>query len=668
MNSFYSWKALRTIILFLALFPLTVSPFLYTVEDNHWLGSEAAYDYWTANHFQWGKEIIQNIGPLGFIHFPLSFTGYLDYENALANFALSAVLVILVIYISSLFPSKIARIIFLSIFAFFNSAKKAVVFSMPSEVNHYLLPLLIAYVLFLSPPYLVICFLLATLAAMSLGKGMFIFVSSIIVGMVALHYLFQKKTFLSLLIMFVYMFSVVVFWVLAGQDIANFYDFVKGSIAFSSGYNDSMVRFDTPWQVVVVGAFLFLICAKVITAKNWRDIKRISNAEITSRGMLAFIEMFILFAAWKHGVVSGDEYHLLVYLLFAIMALIPFMYILPRSYNSATVPEKSSDSTLKVTFNNIRTEIIFLTAVIALCPAFFSGWKFIFFLNETIAIEEIKLQASKEKMQLPRMKSFVKNETVGYFGELPAPMMYNDFSYKAQPSTISFAAWDRWIIKKDADFFENNAIAPAYLLYHLYNVADGSIARQFSPLDSVKAQLEIFRRYDPVRDVYGNAVIEQERLLLKRRKPLTELQYEHLETHTYTLDDWIQVPEGASEPIQVLADLPSKVITQITAIIYKNPSYYIEYKFDDGTGEKRKFVPTKGREGFLITPLILTNADFLAALSKKEWKKYKKNEGSSLKKVTGFRIVCEHLQFACAEKVTVEFRKVEGLEFGRENK
>ena len=297
MNIFYSREALRMIVLFLALFPLAVSPTLYTVVDNHWLGSEAAYDYWIVNNFQWGKEIIQNIGPLGFIHFPLSFTGYLDYENALTNFALSGILVILVIYISSLFPSKIAGIIFLSLFAFFNSAKKAIVFSMSSEVNHYLLPLLIAYFLFLSPPYLVICFLLVTLAAMSLGKGMFLFVSPMIVGMVALHFLLQKKTFLSLIIMFVYIFSVVVFWVLAGQDIVNFYNFVRGSIAFSHGYNDSMTKFDTLLPLIMTCVLFFIICTKVIVAKNWSNIKHISNAEIVSRGMLAFIEMFILFAA-----------------------------------------------------------------------------------------------------------------------------------------------------------------------------------------------------------------------------------------------------------------------------------------------------------------------------------------------------------------------------------
>ena len=66
-------------ILTLVLIPTTISKFVYAVIDLHWLGSEAAYDYWINNNFLWGETIIQNIGPLGFIHFPLSFTGIMDY-------------------------------------------------------------------------------------------------------------------------------------------------------------------------------------------------------------------------------------------------------------------------------------------------------------------------------------------------------------------------------------------------------------------------------------------------------------------------------------------------------------------------------------------------------------------------------------------------------------
>ena len=35
---------------------------------NHDNGSVAAYDYWTHNGFLYGKEIAQNVGPLGFIN------------------------------------------------------------------------------------------------------------------------------------------------------------------------------------------------------------------------------------------------------------------------------------------------------------------------------------------------------------------------------------------------------------------------------------------------------------------------------------------------------------------------------------------------------------------------------------------------------------------------
>jgi hypothetical protein len=72
-------------MLLVASFLVTVSLFRCIVVDRHQLGSEAAYDYWTKNGFQWGTEIIQNVGPLAFMHFPLSFTGFLDWKKNFAD-------------------------------------------------------------------------------------------------------------------------------------------------------------------------------------------------------------------------------------------------------------------------------------------------------------------------------------------------------------------------------------------------------------------------------------------------------------------------------------------------------------------------------------------------------------------------------------------------------
>ncbi|MDC0229374.1 hypothetical protein OAK48_00215 [Deltaproteobacteria bacterium] len=99
-------------ILTLVLIPTTISKFVYVAHDLHWLGNEAAYDYWIKYNFLWGETIIQNIGLLGFIHFPLSFTGIMDYEGTIANIILSTTLVIMTIILSTTINSRFYKYFF----------------------------------------------------------------------------------------------------------------------------------------------------------------------------------------------------------------------------------------------------------------------------------------------------------------------------------------------------------------------------------------------------------------------------------------------------------------------------------------------------------------------------------------------------------------------------
>ena len=162
-------------ILTLVLIPTTISKFVYGVIDVHWLGSEAAYDYWINNKFLWGETIIQNIGPLGFIHFPLSFTGIMDYPGTIANIILSITLATMTIILSTTINSRFHKYVFLSIFTILQIYKNQNGLPEIVEVNHYLICLYIFYCMIIFN--ITIIPLAIILASMSLGKGMFLFIA-----------------------------------------------------------------------------------------------------------------------------------------------------------------------------------------------------------------------------------------------------------------------------------------------------------------------------------------------------------------------------------------------------------------------------------------------------------------------------------------------------------
>ena len=166
----------------------------------------------------------------------------------------------------------------------------------------------------------------------------------------------------------------------------------------------------------------------------------------------------------------------------------------------------------KVLKYNIEIYILIISTLI--CTNFSIGFEFITNIKKNIDIYSHHLEGSKLSMQMPTVQEIVGDNTIGYFGEFPAPMIYNNFNYIPSPSTISFVGWNKWIIDKDVNFYQNKH-SPNYVLMHLYN-DPVSIAEQFVITDSARAQLEIMNRYDVV--IHNHIPLEENsRLLLRKR-------------------------------------------------------------------------------------------------------------------------------------------------------
>ena len=63
---------------------------------NHDAGSVALLDFWAKNNFSYGNEIIQNVGPFGFLIYPYQYTGLLDEERYFFTIFFSGLLSILI--------------------------------------------------------------------------------------------------------------------------------------------------------------------------------------------------------------------------------------------------------------------------------------------------------------------------------------------------------------------------------------------------------------------------------------------------------------------------------------------------------------------------------------------------------------------------------------------
>jgi hypothetical protein len=156
-----------------------------------------------------------------------------------------------------------------------------------------------------------------------------------------------------------------------------------------------------------------------------------------------------------------------------------------------------------------------------------------------------------------------------------------------------------------------------------------------------------------------------ERMLLARRKaePLERTAGEP--EKTYALGSWIDVPAESAFPLRMKVRVPSGGLASLLRLLYKPPEYGIDYVLSDGQAASRKFMARMAEDGFLLAPFIDSNAEFLAALERTEYGRYREGKSKDLKRIVRFRITCARLGIACASDIGVSFEAVRDLELGR---
>ena len=654
------------ILLFVFLFPIIVTSPSNVITDDHAYASEAGYDYWAAHGFQWGVDVLQNIGPLGPMHFPLTYTGILDYENMVGNFIISAFLDFAFIFLFAQFSSNSLKFGFLASFLSLQLLKEGTSFPFTPEVNHYLLMIFVTYVIYIYDRYFILIPIAMLLAAMSLGKGIFLTLSIFIMFFYSIRLLMVEKMAKLLVFTAAFCFTLVLSWKISGQDLSNILVFLRGSYAFSSGYTEALngkpVEPNTwPHENFYIGLELMvailsavLVIRKLFVRSN--DRAAIGLISITP---LAITELFFIFVVWKYGVVAADKYHLLVGILFLGVCLIPFSVVSPDHHVSGLGMKWEGGESL--VFNKSCSIPFFLIALFS--PAYLAGLKLILQPGKVFLESNVKLEQSIFKLQMPKIRGIVGYASVGYFGERIAPMIYNNFSYRPTPSTISFVAWNDFLINLDAEFIRDNNRAPEYLIYDAYNFPS-SITQQFWPMDSVKMQLEILRYYSPVLDELNQPIQELGRLLLRRRDPSAKLDFHPIDRRNARLTEQIKVPEDFVDPVQMVVDLHHKPLAMLVGLLYKYPIYRIRFTLDDGTIEERLFTPNKARNGFMISPIILNNRDYISVMSEPQWRAFVAHKESTVRRIVSFEIRCSYLSSLCTKDFDILFNKISGLGLG----
>lgn len=565
-------KALLIVIVVYALF--SIPNYFMKISsglDNSWI---FFLNLSTRKEFVFGENVFFTYGPLGFLQ---------HVQNVDNNLWIGA-LIWLLIYCSHIFT-------LCYIFKHFRVNKVNVVMSV------------ISVLLFILPQQIpgdeYLCYLaLLSMSLIWMGNKRFIILFDVF--MVVMFFLKFSSFFevFSALIVFsifyicifkkiktvLYMFCSIpisfVAYLIYNPSLKALYQYIKGAVEISSGYNTAMsltLTSDGKWDHfdayifwVVIGIICCLTAAKVL----WKIDKKYAGIFLTLLSPLYFY--------YKHGFVSiGSTF------MFMGTTLMFSIIFLTFDWNEI--------------FSSIRTEhthrfvlnasliLVGLICVVyyndkTLCPLAVLRGKTI---NMPVNIANCMLDEGEGVTPVHEtFKEIIGDSSVVVFPWELSYMYDDDLNFTVMPVLQNYTAYTQWLDLKDAQFFVDSSTAPEYIIFSLETIANRL------PL------IETPATWRAIRNNYDMVDITPTEALLQRKD---DAQYKGfqgnlLSSEKYT-GDMLQRNMDAQ---YVSIDMDLGLWGSITKILWKIPEVNLEVTFNDGTQLTGRIVPDTLKEPFEI--------------------------------------------------------------------
>jgi hypothetical protein len=579
-----------------------------------------SFEFYAQAKYQFGRDVIQNVGPYGYLQYPAVYSGILPNEKLGFGILFGLVLGWFVLEGRRFFPTTAGKVTwFLAIF-----------FSMglPGEeldpVSD-LLILLAGHQLLMSDRTGAFRYIQDAVLCVFLGLLLLLKSTNLLlIGLLMMLVVFERvrtRRFPELAWNLGWV-SVSAFglWVRAGQKISNAAAFFRGAMEFSKGYNEAMWMRGKPelaWlALTVLGLFALVNLLRVWQFRlYWHRLPT------------SVFEAACLFVSWKHGYVRTD--HAALFWSFIIPAA-PLLFLAQEPPPAPARPRNpahgaSADSRPAFSFYRVAAvsvAVTILCTIWAAClekdqpayRAYASIWaavesplsRMYEHVRELadwpgqLRLLRSELAANRSDAALPEVRHVVGDATIDDFGFYPGLMLLNDFHYTPRPMPINFAATTEMLMRRNAEFYQNDASGPSYLLADIAQF-DGRLP----PQDDALALPEVLTRYQPV-------LVEHGHILLKRVPGRPLLERVPLESRSVAWGQAVPLPKTNARTLWCAIDIQYSLLGRVRSFLFRPAPVYMVFESPDMQLGPVRMLASGARTGFLLRPLIMNAADFLA--------------------------------------------------------
>ena len=553
--------------------------------DSSW---RMALSYYHEHNLQFGRDVVFNYGPLGFL-MGKTYAG-VHWWPLIAGQLVLAIITAVGVALQAIRLRGRSLLIFLSFFLLLGLSYE--------DALHMLVIALLGFELLRRgdapwrPSTLLIAAALSFYSQIKFTNFLLAFFVVLLACSYAIWIKRRKEaTWLGLSFVLAYLAG----WMLLGQKLGNLPAYFIGSWHISDGWLWSMgfpSPIDALWKGLVI--LLLLIGYSVLHFCLNPDKPR---ATVNTLLLGGFIYM-----NWKHGFVRADG-HMIGFFYCALLpitaypALIddPLRYRREHSWvflGAMVLALFGLNNAIPGMLNNVFGA---LQSKISNNVSSVLSWQ------ETRQRYRDILNTARGSNDLTVTRELTGKSTLDVVGfQIGIPVL-NRFNYQPRPVIQSYSVFNPYLDKLNSDLYASDR-APQFVLSQIETI-DGRLPT----MDDASVLLLLAYRYEYLRTEKSFGLWRLKPGAFDASKILPRL----LRTQNLAVNQPLVIDDLSSEPLWLKADLPASFLGKIRSFLYKPPQVTLHVETIQG-GKLDFLMPLpQGRTGFLLNPLIVDVVDYM---------------------------------------------------------
>lgn len=435
---------------------------------------------------------------------------------------------------------------------------------------------------------LVIAIIFAPLGLLPLVKGSFLLICCAMAVVISAYFLYNHYLKLALVALISPLFSIVIFWVVAGQSLSILPSYLVNMLPIISGYTDAMsLTQGNNIQIIEIIAYLFATLTII-----WTLVKS-GEINVQTKVFLSLCFALFLFISFKSGFVRHDGHAIIAgtSLIFAVL-IIGFLFtdkrltivLLISIFTWAVIDVHYANISSRQVFENIRNTYV-------------NSW------------DGIRSRMTDNNNLQNRFESNLDEIGKKY----PMPTLQGTTDIYSYDQTYLLASDNKW---NPRPIFQSYSVYTHKLIQineqHLRVNSPDNVLFQVQPIDGRLPSLEDGLSWPALFDNYTVNKIDDNDLVyfLKNQLIKSSSTYDMIHKGIYKIGEEVIIPQ-TSAPIFAELDLKPTLLGKLLGIVFKPPQLKMTLKLTDGTNKDYRVISGMMQSGFFISPLVESNKDFV---------------------------------------------------------